>query len=191
MTNTNPILELDRLQIPGDPTPRSGTLSPGGRWEWTVPTPALCEAWADALQGLIEPESGSVTFLGLPPERNRNRVGRIFCGTAFVSNLTIAENIWVTPQFERDPEAIREMERTLAGVLAACGVEQVSAERPAQLREPEKRFWQWIRALSRPRDLFILEDGFRLLPQRYREPLKRLLDDALARGAALITLSNP
>ena len=191
MTKHDSILELDQLRIAGDPAVRSGILRAGERWDWNAPTASLCEMWGDVLQGLAEPEEGTVRFIGGAPREHCNRVGRIFCGTAFVSNLSIEENIRVAPLFERDREAERELERGLAETLAACGVDRLSAERPARLSESEKCFWQWVRAFSRPRDLFILEDAFRLLPETRRAPLMRLLDRALADGAACITLSYP
>ena len=179
------LLKIDQLLLPGSQTARSGELLPGGRWDWVgLAGPSECELAGDILQGMAEPAGGTVSC-----DCPRERVGRIFCGTAFVSNLTIAENLRFALPFSADPNAKAHLEARLAEILAACAIKEVSTSRPAQLTDADRCFWQWVRALSRPRDLFIFEQATALLAPACREPLQHLLDREIAEGAALVSLS--
>lgn len=183
-----PILELDGVAASEGIPPRSGRLMPGGHWLWTdLEDAARCERWADIIQGMAEPFSGRVAFLGGDPARARNRVGRVFSGTAFVSNLTIEENLFVVPAFE-SRLALRLAEERVRQILDRCGVRDICTERPVALNAPDRLFWQWVRALSRPRDLFLFEDAF-TLPQERLSPLRGVLEEEIGRGAAFVGLS--
>lgn len=189
MNNTS-ILTLKEVVFTDGAEPRSGELKPGERWNWDrLAGPSLCELIGDVLQGMAQPQRGTVTFLGDAPEKHRERVGRIFCGNAFVSNLSISENLRMAIPFTEEPEADAHLETRLREILDACGVKSICEDRPVKLTDAERCFWQWVRALSRPRDLFIFEHASNLLMEQYRAPLNRLVDQALASGAALINLS--
>ena len=118
-----------------------------------------------------------------------SRVGRIFCGNAFVSNLTIAENLRLAITFAGESGSDGEQEKRIREILDACGVEEICTQRPVQLTDAERCFWQWVRALSRPRDLFVFEEAEALLAPAFQAALHRLLDAALAEGAALVSLT--
>jgi ABC-type thiamine transport system ATPase subunit len=188
--NANPILKVDGLVITGSVTSRTGELLPGGKWDWVgLAGPTECELTGDILQGMADPKDGTVTFLGGDPSAHRERVGRIFCGNAFVSNLTIAENLRLAIPFSDESDSEARLETRLREILDACGVKEICTQRPVQLTDAERCFWQWVRAFSRPRDLFIFEEATVLLAPMYRQPLQKLLDAALAEGAALVSLS--
>lgn len=185
----NEVITLEGVLFSGEETPRTQSLFSGERWVWDhLAGPSHCEFVADCLQGLAKPAQGRISFLGKAPAFHRNAVGRIFCGTAFVSNLTIAENLRVAPFFERDPAAVSLCEERIRMILDACGIDRVCEERPVALSDTERCFWQWVRALSRPRDLFLFEDAFSLLPAQHESVLKEMLSRELNRGAALIVL---
>lgn len=190
--NEKTILELQEVVFPdNDPVPCSATLHAGEWWNWQwLDSPSHCEQVADILQGLAEPISGKISFLGKAPSESRNRVGRIFCGTPFVSNLTIAENIRLPVLFENDSHAKKILETRVHEILKACGAQELSTERPDRLSDPERCFWQWVRALSRPRDLYLFEgDTHILLSNQYLEIMKKFVKREMEGGAAVVTLS--
>lgn len=185
------ILELQDVVFPNDEVPRTEVLHPGEWWNWKwLDSPSHCEQVADALQGLLPPVSGKILFLDKEPSENRNRVGRVFCGTPFVSNLTIAENIRLPVLFENDAEARRSLEKRVTEILEACGETELSAERPDRLSDPDRCYWQWVRALSRPRDLYVFEgDAHILLSNKYLHVMEEFLKCEMDRGAAVVTLT--
>lgn len=123
--------------------------------------PPLC----DVASGLVTPERGSVRFLGedwgqtgaFRQSVMRGRIGRVFSGQAWVSNLSVSENV-LLPQRHHTHRPEKELLGEAAALAAAFGLPELPAARPESLRPHDLVRWQWVRAfLGGPR-LLLLEE---------------------------------
>ena len=95
---------------------------------------------ADLAGGVLDPESGAVCFDGQPwaglgPEpaaRARSRIGRVFEGVGWVSNLDVDENITLAARYHG---AATEAEALAAARALALrlGMDSLPAGRPAHV----------------------------------------------------------
>ena len=108
-------------------------------------------AFADAAQGLVEPDSGRVMFLGedwrsMPPNRaaeRRGSIGRVFEANGWISNLDVDENITLAQRHHTSrPEGEIVAE---ASALAAQFDEVVLARyQETKLRHFHELLSKWI-----------------------------------------------
>jgi ABC-type lipoprotein export system ATPase subunit len=153
--------------------------------------------FADVAQGLVEPESGRVTFLGedwraMPPNRAaecRGKIGRVFETHAWISNLDVDENITLAQRHHTgrpDSEIAAE-----AGALAAqFGLSELPRGRPAVVRRADLRRAEWTRALLGEPQLIILENPTRDVSADALPGLVGAVKAARARGAAVIWMTD-
>ena len=136
------------------------------------------ERWAHALSGLEPPDAGAVRFEGRPWEAltpyeaaaaRALRLGRVFAGTAWLSNLDVSENITLPARhFTNRPEA--ELLDAAGRLARSLGLGGVPDGRPAWVDERELQLAQWTRALLNRPVLLLIE-----------HPLAHLRADDVAR----------
>lgn len=151
----------------------------------------------DAAEGLVAPSEGNVYFIGddwrtLPTEselRLRARIGRVFDGHGWVSNLTVLENVVLAQRHHtrRPIEAIRAEADTLA---RAVGLPAVPTARPALVKRRDLRRAEWVRALMGAPVLLILERPTLGVALDDVPPLIAAVAAARARGAAALWLTT-
>lgn len=170
MFEAMPILAMDDVVSPGGPgdtvavpalVVRAGTavvVHVRGRDDGLPP---LC----DLAVGTLAPVRGTVRFMGedwglLKPFRHgvlRGRVGRVFAGQAWVSNLSVAENV-LLPQRHHTRRSESDLVDEAHVLARAFGLATLPAARPEALRPNDLVRWQWVRAfLGAPR-LLVLEE---------------------------------
>jgi len=120
---------------------------------------------ADVCAGLIQPQRGTVQFLGkdwstLPPDMEnalRGRIGRVFTVGNWISHLTLLENI-LLPQLHHTRRSTEELCEEAERLAKGFGLPGVPAGFPDMFRREDLRIASCIRAfLGRP-SLVMLED---------------------------------
>lgn len=151
---------------------------------------------APAAQGLIEPTGGEVRFEGHAwndddvalESRLRSRIGRVFDGWGWISNLSVLENVTLAqrhhttrPEGEIDDEADRWAKR--------FGLPQIPRGRPANLSADVLRRAEWARAFIAQPHLILLEHPTRGAPVESYPALADAVREARERGAAVIWIA--
>ncbi len=152
---------------------------------------------ADAAEGLVRPDEGSVAFLGerwagLAPDRElalRARIGRVFDGQGWISNLNVLENLTLA-QRHHTARPLADIVAEARGLAQAFGLADVPAGRPAVVPRRDLRRAEWVRAfLGRPA-LVLLERPTAGVAEEHAALLARAVDAALAGGAAVLWIHD-
>ncbi len=151
---------------------------------------------ANAAVGIEAPLEGAVRFAGedwsaLSPaaaEHRRARIGRVFCGAAWVSNLDVDENVLLA-RLHHTHRRLREWRAEAERIAHALGLTALPSGRAAWTPPRELQRAQWVRALLGAPDLLILEH-----PERGAEPgdlaaFGKAADAARARGAGVLWIT--
>jgi phospholipid/cholesterol/gamma-HCH transport system ATP-binding protein len=148
-------------------------------------------------QGLVEPDSGLVTFLGedwcaMSPDRSaerRGKIGRVFESQAWISNLDVDENVILA---QRSHTARPESEIAAeAGALAGqFGLGELPRGRPAVVRRADLRRAAWVRAFIGAPQLVILENPTKDVSSDALPSLVDAVKAACGRGAAVIWMTD-
>ncbi|MBU0714834.1 MAG: hypothetical protein KJ964_05715 [Verrucomicrobia bacterium] len=152
---------------------------------------------ADLAEGLLAPDRGVVRFLGeswsaISPEQSlilRAGITRVFDEHGWISNLNVNENVTLAQRHHtrRPIRTIMDEAETLA---RSFNLEALPAARPAQLPRRDLRRCEWIRAfLGRPQ-LVLLERPMKGVPLEFLPRLIGAAKETVARGAALIWLTD-
>jgi len=152
---------------------------------------------ADIAQGLIVPDRGGVYFMGknwkeMRPgaaAAARHRIGRVFQGGGWISNLNVDENITLSQRHHTNlpsEEIYREAEKL--GVF--FGLKNLPHSRPAHVGRSLLRRSGWVRAFLGNPELILLEDP---LKDAYTEVLHYLMKGiagSLSRGCAVLWITS-
>jgi len=152
---------------------------------------------ADAAEGLIEPDEGSVAFMGerwpeMTPDRElalRARIGRVFYGHGWISNLNVLENLILAQRHHTsrpDPEIMAEAQ----DLARSFGLREVPAGRPALVLQRDLRRAEWIRAFLGQPALILLERPMFGVAMEHRPKLIRAVEDGRTRGAAVLWIHD-
>lgn len=147
----------------------------------------------DLAEGLMEPDEGSVNFMGedwqgMLPLRlceMRGKIGRVFDFSGWVSNLTIAENLLLAERHHTsrtDEEIQAEMEQLCRFV----GLPAVPEERPDAAAVGTLCRCQWVRAFMGNHKLFLLECPEVAAPRETLCSLEQLVTNALSAHHAVL-----
>ncbi len=200
---STPILLLENVTIdairPYDLALREVNLvlHPGDLATVILASAKSCAVIADLAQGLIGPQSGTVSFLARswtqlsPTHRARQRalIGRTFDSHGWLSNLNVDENILLAQRHHRTQpmEALYAAAETLARQF---GMHELPRGRPAAMGANELQSAQWIRALLGEKRLIILERPTRDVSPTIARALIQALDKVRASGAAVLWITN-
>lgn len=148
---------------------------------------------ADAAEGLVDPDVGSVAFLGedwrnMAPARAvecRSRIGRVFDGQGWISNLDADENITLAQRHHSlRPE--EQIEREAEATVRSFGLAALPRVRPALLKRAELRRVEWARAFLGEALLVILEHPMRDVPADAAAGLVEAVQRVRSHGAAVL-----
>lgn len=153
---------------------------------------------ADLAMGLIEPDEGTVFFLGAPwanrtPDdaaQNRFRIGRIFDGpgSSWVSNLDLDENITLPLRYHSGPLSSERM-ALIATLAEKAGCWPLPETRPVATNKDMLKRMEWVRALATEPMLLLLERPLRDITGDMK-PFGELVADARKRGAAILWMTT-
>jgi len=192
-----PILRLAEA-VPADTAaPISLDLAPGGLAVLEAADPAWIPALGDLVCGLADPAAGSVEFegrawAGAAPgvqAAMRARIGRVFSGAAWISNLDIDENVILAQLYHTDRPAA-DLHAAAADLARRFGLAGIPAGRPAFAVPRDLQAAQWVRAWMAPRTLFVLETPEAGVSARAAGLLRAALREALAAGAAAVWIAE-
>ena len=162
-----------------------------------LPSPSARPPLADLAQGLVTPSAGAVRFLGrdwaevaVPAAiARRGQMGRIFAGTAWVSNLNVDENVLLAAGHQEAPALAAASERA-AALATRFGLLELPTTRPALTSDMVLQLAQWVRALLGEPRLLVLEQPLRAVPAELVPPLVTALGEARRAGAAVLWLAG-
>ena len=152
---------------------------------------------ADLAAGLVAPVRGDVWFAGVSwsqrgaedHARARSRIGRVFEGQGWVSNLDLDENITLAQRHHtaRDPAEIQAEAEAWARRLGLAGL---PVTRPAWTPPRERSIGQWIRALLGEPLLLLLERPTRDVTREDVSALMDAVQERRAAGVAVMWLTS-
>lgn len=154
---------------------------------------------AQAAEGLVAPEQGSVMFLGEDWQSMsadhaaacRGRIGRLFEDEGWISDLDVDQNIMLAQRYHtsRSEEEILEEALKLARVFGLPGLPR---GRPGSMRRWDLRKAACIRAFLGQPDFIIIEPPARGVYADLMAPLTSAVQSSRKRGAAVLwTLTDP
>ncbi len=153
--------------------------------------------FSEVALGLLAPEAGVVTWkgntwVGMSPDaaaRERSRIGRVFRGRAWISNLDVDENITLATRHhsKRNPAEIYADAVQLA---ERFGWSEIPAQRPARLRLHDLQIAQWIRAFVGHPDLVLLEEPCHEVSRREGMLLAEWVGEYCGRGGAVVWMTE-
>lgn len=152
---------------------------------------------AGMAEGLLPLEEGRVLFMGedwtaMPPDRalhRRARIGRVFDGCGWISNLSVEENVTLSQRHHTGRPCAQILAE--AGALArAFGLSEVPKIRPALVPRQDLRRAEWVRAFLGSPLLILLEYPMRGVPPGYLPRLIEAVREACARKAAVLWLTD-
>ena len=148
---------------------------------------------ADAAGGVIAPAEGEVRFMGsdwagLGQDRllaMRGRIGRVFDGWGFISNLNVDQNL-VLGQRHHTLRPESEIRAEAEELGRAFGFDALPGRRPHLVPARDLKRAEWVRAFMGGPALLLLEHPLAGVPREFGPRLARAVSDARRRGAAAV-----
>jgi phospholipid/cholesterol/gamma-HCH transport system ATP-binding protein len=152
---------------------------------------------ADAAQGLLSADSGSVCFMGEDwatmgvrrQTEQRGRTRRVFDQYGWITNLDMVENVCLAETHHTD--------RPLADIVAEAGrlarqfgLDELPGGRPTRLHPMLLRRLEWVRAFMGTPALIILERPLLGAPKADAARLFEAVCDAARRGVSTLWMTD-
>ncbi len=202
MSAPSPVLRVTDAVLP-DPPVRGGTapfsleLGPGALALVEIGDPAGVTAVGDLLCGLLAPAAGTVEFAGRPwteggpavQAARRSRIGRVFAGAAWLSNLDVDENVLLA-QLYHSARPLPELRGEAADLAHRFGLADLPPGRPAWADVRDLQAAQWVRAWLAHPALFVLEEPAAHGTTAAGTALQAALRESLAAGAAAVWITE-
>ncbi|MEI6633745.1 MAG: hypothetical protein WCP22_08000 [Chlamydiota bacterium] len=152
---------------------------------------------AGMAEGLLPLEEGRVLCMGevwtaMPPERalqRRARIGRVFDGCGWISNLSVEENVALSQRHHTGRPAAQILAEA-ESLARAFGLSEVPKIRPALVPHQDLRRAEWVRAFLGSPLLILLEYPMRGVPPGHLPRLIAAVREACARKAAVLWLTD-
>jgi ABC-type uncharacterized transport system ATPase subunit len=152
---------------------------------------------ADVVEGLVAPTGGRVEFLGARWEERsadaaaqaRARIGRVFCGAAWISNLDVDENITLRER-HHSRRPVAEIEAEALALARRFGFDALPSQRPAWVPREILMRAQWVRALLGSPALLLLEHPEQDASEPALDALLAILAERRAVGAAIVWFTS-
>ena len=150
---------------------------------------------ADVVSGLTCPESGTVRVFGESWQDHgpdfqamaRWKIGRVFEGHGWLSNLDIDENVTLSERHHTLRDVV-DIESEMHDLVKLVGLPEFPHGRPSVADREALRRVEWVRAALGSPWLVILERPGRDLGEGWVKDLAGLVEHVLGRGAAVIWL---
>lgn len=162
-----------------------------------VPPDGHYPSFCDLAEGLVDPDEGSVEFMGKPwtkmdgraQEAGRGRIGRVFEEHGWISNLSVYGNIVLSERHHttRTEADIRQEVEQWAALAALAPVPESS---PEQVPRSILKKAEWVRAcLGRPA-LMLLERPEQGVPEEWVPALAAMAERAASGGTAVLWITS-
>ena len=153
--------------------------------------------FADACAGIIEPRSGSLSFLGrnwpdLPPDQAnalRGRIGRVFNTGNWVNHISVMDNI-LLPQHHHTRRSARRLCDEAGQLAEQFGLPGLPLGLPGDLTAADLQRTACVRAFMGRPSLILLEEPTSGIFLEIISALMRAVRKARERGAAVIWLTR-
>ena len=199
MDTAKDILRFDGVTLEGIPREQapvrnaSFALGPGALLLVMVESGNENLPLADAAEGLLAPDAGQVTWHGRPwasldPREEcaaRARIGRVFEKNAWISNLTVMENITL-PQRHHSERPESELTAAADALAVSFGLSEAPRRRPSEVPRRELKIAEWVRAFIAGPDLLLLERPENGVLSANLPPLFAAAAKARAAGTAIV-----
>lgn len=153
--------------------------------------------FSEVALGLVAPEAGQVEWDGRTWDqmsadvaaRERSRIGRVFRGPAWISNLDVDENITLSARHHsrRSPADIHA---DAVNIASRFGWSELPSQRPARVRSHDLQIAQWIRAFVGDPALVLLEEPCREVSRREAILLAEWAGEYCGRGGVIVWLTE-
>lgn len=148
---------------------------------------------ADLAEGLIAPDAGEVRFqdaswAALGPDdifQRRAVIGRVFDGPAWISNLTVLENVTLS-QRHHTRRPVAEIITEAEALAHMFGLASLPISRPAGLARRDLRRAEWVRAFLGQPQMLLLERPDLGVAAEHISLLTPAVQKARERGAAVL-----
>jgi NitT/TauT family transport system ATP-binding protein len=141
------------------------------------------------LAGLAMPAGGSVRFDGQPLVEPHPRTALLFQKPSLLPWLSVADNVAFGLDFQRQPAVdAGGREARVQAALAAVGLPQAGALRPAQLSGGMAQRVALARGLARQPRLLLADEPFSALDAITRHDMQTLLVDVVHRAGSAVLL---
>jgi phospholipid/cholesterol/gamma-HCH transport system ATP-binding protein len=152
---------------------------------------------ADAAEGLVKPEQGTGTFLGEDWQtmtvdrvmRQRGRIGRVFEGESWLSDLYVDKNITLAQRHHTRRDK-KEIEAEAIELCHVFGLPELPRGWPSSLQGQDLQKAACVRAFLGAPVLLLLENPTRGVYADLIAPLMKTVNDARRRGAAVLWTTN-
>jgi len=152
---------------------------------------------ADVINGIFCADGGTASFCGRDwrhtsasrAERQRGRIGRMFDGPAWVSNLDVDENI-LLPQRHHCTIPDAQLRADAEMLAKSFGLNGLPATRPSQTAPQDLRRCACVRAFLGEPGLLLLERPEHSAYPALMAPLMTNIKTARERGGAVLWITN-
>ncbi|MCX6995842.1 MAG: ATP-binding cassette domain-containing protein [Kiritimatiellaeota bacterium] len=197
------VIKFDRVSCTAQPPYEqdlaevSLALGPGELGVVLVPPGVARLPLADLAEGLLTPESGTVSLDGedwreLTPDAAaaaRSQIGRVFETRGWISNLDVDENITLA-QRHHTLRPLAELDQEAEALARGFGLTELPRVRPATLKGAVLRRAEWVRAFLGAPTLILLEYPMRDVYTNDLDGLLRAVQAARERGAAVLWIGE-
>jgi ABC-type branched-subunit amino acid transport system ATPase component len=206
MVSVTPTSTIIRMHGAGTP-PNDSYHSPIRKVSLTVDEGALViirvepghqnSPFSDLAQGITSPAEGVVEYRGRPWNtltdieviQARGRMGRVFDEAAWISNISMLDNILLARRYHSQETD----QMLLAEALQWCrrfGFKSIPQGRPGTLPLEHLKICQWIRACMQSPRLLLLEHPERNVSSNSVKLLAEAVDDLRRTGAGVLWVTD-
>lgn len=153
--------------------------------------------FSDLAQGITPPGDGVVEYYGRPwksltdfeVSQARGRMGRVFDESAWISNISVLDNILLARRYHSSESD----QMLLAEALQWCrrfGFKDIPSGRPGTINLEQLRICQWIRACMQSPRLLLLEHPERNVSTSSVKLLAEAVDDLRRTGTGVVWVTD-
>lgn len=200
---TQPVLTLRNVTYKSSARVDEGILDaslevrPGDRILVLLATHTRRTSLLDLAHGLLVPDSGQIDIMGADwaamdtyeSARQRWLIGRIFDGNAWISNLTLRENIALA-ELHHSRRSAESIDIEIDELADHVDIHESLSKRPAVVHARDLQRAQWVRAFLGNPELVLMDHPELGVSEDRISRLVQMVDTACVAGAAVIWVTS-
>ena len=151
---------------------------------------------ANGILGILQPRRGEVIFQGTDWQQvpyaqrldMRTKIGRIFDLGGWMQNLTLVDNILLSPRYHTKISD-HELDHRMKELAAKLDLKMVR-QRPAFIEKWRLRLFQWVRACIIRPSLIVAERPLAGVPPQYHSHVIQLVNELREQGSAVLWVTD-